>query len=265
MHVTSLHTYPAKSCKAIDHVQIKALDSGLYGDRNIVFVDHKGRFLSQRSHPELALVLCHIEEDNITISMNTDSLSQNIHDLTQTIDVQVWGDQVKAYDLGDRIANFLSTYLNQPTRAAKIIPTSMRKVDRKWTQDHEISYSFADGFPYLITNQSSLDELNKKLTQALPMNRFRPNIVIGDAISFFEDKTQQIKIGNIIFQLAKPCSRCTIINIDQNSLCKNPEPLKTLSEEYYNADVKGACFGQNAYIVQGAGEILRVGDRVEIL
>jgi uncharacterized protein len=120
------------------------------------------------------------------------------------------------------------------------------------------SVSFADGMPYLVIGQASLDELNTRLEIPVPMDRFRPNLVFTGGKAFEEDDWDKVKIGDAVFKITKPCARCVMTTVDQTTGKKNKEPLKTLST-YRN--VKGkVMFGQNMLLLEG--EKIRVGDLV---
>ncbi|HEY9867512.1 MAG TPA: MOSC domain-containing protein, partial [Candidatus Obscuribacterales bacterium] len=188
--------------------------------------------------------------------------------------VQVWRDQTMAIDQGDDVANWLKNALkqdNQPNlRLVRQSPNFIRPVDPNYAVNPDNQVSFADGYPCLLTNTASLTELNRKLqetyptaSEEIPMNRFRPNLVIDTNQPFIEDQWKTILIGEIYFDLVKPCSRCIVTTTDQESGERNPlkEPLKTLAT--FRQQPRGVMFGVNI-IPRNTGTI-RVGDIVEVM
>jgi uncharacterized protein YcbX len=122
--------------------------------------------------------------------------------------------------------------------------------------------SFADGYPFLLIGQASLDDLNSRLAEPVPMNRFRPNFVVEGAEPFAEDTWKKISIGKTVFHVVKPCERCVITTIDQVKGTKGKEPLTTLNTfRNFNGKV---LFGQNL-IAEKPGAVLKVGDKIEIV
>jgi uncharacterized protein YcbX len=149
--------------------------------------------------------------------------------------------------------------LGKEVRLVLIDDKTSRPVDPEYALNGE-EVSFADGFPYLITNQASLDDLNSRLDFPVPMERFRPNLVISGAQPYEEDNWDKIYAGSAVFKVVKPCGRCVVTTIDQDTAEKGSEPLKTLST--YRKINNKIIFGQNAVLVK-SGSIVK-GDEIKV-
>ncbi|WP_159455292.1 MOSC domain-containing protein [Pseudobacteriovorax antillogorgiicola] len=265
--VKEIHIYPTKSCQGLALDQSQAGDWGLEGDRLMMLVKPDGTFLTQRAYPKMGEVGLYVEGGDLVLSRAGESrrFPKMIH---RQLGVKVWGDEVQADDLGDDIAHQLSQWLGIALRVVAWNPAARRWADRNFV-DRDVPYGFADGFPYLISNQQSLVDLNDRLQakdhRPISMTRFRPNIVIEGWEAYQEDRVSQIKIGNAVFELVKPCTRCRITTIDPDTMKPGPEPLKTLMEYRYHEELRGVTFGQNAVLHHGSGTTIRVGDEVTIL
>ncbi len=268
MYVKSLAIYPLKAGEAHAVQEAQVTPEGLAGDRRFVLVDARGTFASQRSLPGLARLHLSVGPSGLTLTWGEKALS-----VTQASgrlrSVKVWKDEVQAQDWGDEVHRFVSDLAGQDLWLCEALAEAPRHVARAYTGNAEVPYYFADGFPFLVIAEESLLLLNEKLERnghaPVSMNRFRPNIVIAGWEAHAEDKIQRIRLGQSIeLQLAKPCSRCLVTCVEQETGRVGKEPLQTLSS-YRRVEGQGVLFGQNAYLLAGAGEILRVGDRVEVL
>src|SRR5206468_857028 len=136
-----------------------------------------------------------------------------------TLNVRVWNDTVKAYDCDDTVAAWFSNAVGAPCRLARFHPHAKRLANAKWTGGAEAPTLFSDGFPMLLISEASLDDLNQKLTaqgrDALPMNRFRSNLVINGIEAFEEDYAETLAIGDAVLKPVKPCARCSMPAVDQ--------------------------------------------------
>jgi uncharacterized protein YcbX len=173
------------------------------------------------------------------------------------IPVRIWDDEVIGQVVDPNIGEWFSDILGLPCNLVFMPKSAERKVSLKYAAKNE-SVSFADGMPYLLIGQASLDDLNSRLEQPVPMDRFRPNLVFSGGEGFEEDEWNQVKIGNAIFKITKPCVRCVMTTIDQATGKKNKEPLKTLSA-YRNVGGK-VLFGQNMSLLEGRE--IKVGDHI---
>ena len=263
MHVTQLAIYPIKSTRQIPISSAKVTRRGFENDRRWLLVDEQGRFLTQRQHPTMALIATKLQDNGLTISRpDAANLQVTIPtNTTPTTSVTVWNDNCQALDAGDEAAAWFSDFLHIQCRLMYQPESAIRPTAEKYSQpgDHT---SFADGFPFLLTNGASLQELNGRLDTPLPMTRFRPNIVISGGKPFEEDQWQQIRIGNITFRVVKPCSRCVMTTVNpETGEREGIEPLATLTT-YRRTDM-GVLFGQN--LIPNQEGIIQVGDQVSII
>lgn len=264
-YVAALHVHPIKSCRghAVDEA---ALDRfGLAGDRRFLIVDERGQFLTQRTRPKLALIEPLVRAD--TLALNAPGVSSlRIAAApppgSPSIQVVVWRDTVAAVDLGPEAADWLSDYLESPVRLVAMPPEFSRPI-RKPTAYPGDETAFADAFPLLVLSEASLADLNDRLDEPLPMDRFRPNLVVRDCPAFAEDSWRRIRIGDVVLRAAGPCARCVVTTTDQRTLERGKEPLRTLAQYRRSAD-GDVDFGQN-YIHESKSGVLRVGMSVEML
>jgi uncharacterized protein YcbX len=274
--LTELHLYPIKSCAGIALREATLTAAGLMSqhiyDREWMVVDERGQFLSQRSHPRLALIKPRLYADTLELrapGMLPLQIPLDLPDPEEapTLAVEVWKDRVKAYDCDAVTAAWFSNAVGTPCRLVRFHPDAARAADPQWTAGVEAPALFADGFPLLVISEASLEDLNGKLAgngrPALPMDRFRPNIVIGGMAAFEEDYAATLAIGNTLLKPVKPCARCRIPSIDQATGKAGLNPLDIL--QTYRADPRiggGLAFGMNTVVQAGAGEVLRVGQEV---
>ncbi len=278
MFVSQLCVYPLKSCQKIDLAQVEVEIKGFFGDREMMLVSSSGKFITQRQFPQLATVKVEVGEQNITLKTE----DANFQDLTFTpvstgtiIEVEIWRDRLQAIDQGDEVANWFHRLLDldasKTCRLVKQSPKHDRILKQKYPSEEDIPINFADNYPVMLTASASLAELNQRIAeihlsqkQEIPMNRFRPNIVVETTEPFIEDRWSLIQIGEIKFKVAKPCSRCIMTTIDQKQGQKDrlKEPLNTLGT-FRQLSEQGVMFGVNL-IPQGKGTI-RTGDRLQIL
>jgi hypothetical protein len=261
VEVSQLLIYPVKSTGHIA-LHTSAVDRfGLHNDRRWMLVDSKGVYITQRKHPRMCLINTSFTDGRLVLQAPDMTLIivPEAHSAC-TIRVKVWDDQCMAYDCGKDVAQWLSAFLRLDCRLVYFPENENRLLDQNYAKAHEYT-AFSDGFPILLISQGSLDDLNARLESPVPMTRFRPNLVVSGCEAFAEDKWQQIKIGDLVLRLVKPCSRCVIPNIDSATGEKAPEPIKTLSR--YRKRHNKVFFGQNV-IANGVAE-LAVGMPVEIL
>jgi len=265
MQLSEIIIYPIKSLKGINLGEGMVEDQGLRHDRRWMLVDDAGDFLTQREFPQMARIWVAVRGDNLVVSAGSRSLTipfatgDELHE-----GVNVWGSSLKAAVYSDEINRWFSDVLSTKCRLVGMTQRSVRKVSPHYAvRKFRDTVSFADGYPFLLIGQSSLDDLNSRLADPVAMDRFRPNLVVDDAEPFEEDRWKKIRIGTTIFHLVKPCPRCVVTTIDQaTGIALGPEPLKTLSK-YRNTNGK-VMFGQNLIADQPGGTV-RVGDKVEIL
>ncbi|TKC88644.1 MOSC domain-containing protein [Trinickia terrae] len=278
--ISQLVVYPIKSCAGIAFDTVRLLPTGLEYDRNWMLVDAAGKFITQRTYPRLALVEVEIGVTELIMrapgmdELRT-PLAASALRAAPAVAATVWGDTVAALDTGPQTARWFSAFLCAPVRLVRFDPSAQRVADRKWTDGREVTTQFADGFPLLVIGQASLDDLNERLMRrgaaAIPMNRFRPNIVVSGLEAYEEDYVETLRSvdgGAIELRVVKPCARCPMPTIDQATGAPDPrspnEPTDTLATYRANSRLDGALtFGQNAIVIAGAGGQLAVGQRFD--
>lgn len=279
--ISQLNVYPIKSCGAIARDTVHLTSFGLEHDRNWMVIDPRGRFVTQRTHARLALVQPALDNDALLVrapGMATLTLPLDAAVLAGApiVPATVWNDTVPALDAGDEAGHWFSDFLGESVRLVRFQPGHERTASREWTGDATARVRFADGYPLLVLSEASLEELNGRLMRkgvdAIPMNRFRPNLVLAGIDAYEEDYTDTLRIeaahGEIELRIVKPCTRCPMPTIDQALGAPDPrwpnEPTDTMSAYRADSRVGGAVtFGQNAIVAAGVGGTLAVGQQVE--
>jgi len=257
--VTEIIYYPVKSLGAISTSEIELDQFGIQNDRRFMLIDQNAKFVSQRTHPRLSFLSASLESNDLVVTSSGLGICSFPYDaFVEDVDVKIWSDTVAVKAIDASFSAELSEWLGVPVRMVYMPDSCIRQVDRDFfNQDQNVS--FADAFPLLLTNTASLNDLNGKLEQPIPMSRFRPNIVISGDEAFQEDGWQHVTIGGVRFDLVKPCSRCGMTTID-NAGKLGKEPLKTLAS--YRKNKFGVCFGQN--LVHRSCGVIKVGDKLRV-
>ena len=259
--VSALYVYPLKSARGIALREATLTDRGFMHDRRFMAVDDHGHMITQRTHPALARMLTALHTDTLALTFEGATLSVPLRPVEGTPRrVRVFRDHVDVWDLGDAPSAFLSRVLGETAHLVYMPDRARRQVDPAYAGEGDV-VGFADGFPYLLTTEASLSELNQVLAQPVGMERFRPNIVVAAAAPWAEDHFGRLQIGSVPFSAAKPCSRFVIVNTDQATGAREKGVLETISR--IHASDRKAIFGQNL-LAHGAGT-LRVGDPVRLL
>jgi uncharacterized protein YcbX len=237
----------------VEHAEIGS--AGLPFDRQWILVDEHGNMLTQRQNANLALIRPTVQADgtltltapgmpSLTVASQTDAPS---------VAITVWESDCGGHDQGDEAAAWVQKYLRKPARLFRADMNALRKARSNSAPGMEATVAFADGFPVLVVSTESLDDLNTKLRTPIPMNRFRPSIVVQGLGAYAEDTPQQLQIGDVRLRFAHHCSRCVITTIDQaTATMRGPEPLKTLNT-YRNRD--GEVMFGSYYVVETPGRI----------
>jgi uncharacterized protein YcbX len=272
--VSQLYLHPIKSCAGIAVTEALLIDTGLEFDRAWMVVDADEReFVSQRELPRLALVQPTLRASDLMLrAPGMLALHLQLDTVEAPLRVRVWDDEVGAFDMGDLAAQWFSDFLGKRVRLARFDPDATRLSNAKWTGDIQARNAFSDGFPVLVASTASLAELNRRLVaagqHAVGMNRFRPNIVIDGlpdphGEDFIDTLTIASPDGDIVLKLVKPCSRCTIPDVDPATAEQGHAVADTMAAYRAEPRLDGALtFGQNAVIVSGFEHRLRVGARV---
>lgn len=264
MHLSEINIYPIKSLKGISLTEAKIEARGLSFDRRWMLVDEHNKFITQREFPKMATLKVEIHSDHLRVLNGRDKVDVPFEAYGDAkARVTVWGSTVKADVYQPVVSHWFSERLGLKCKLVRMPETTNRIVNPVYAvRKYEDTVSFADGYPFLLIGQASLDDLNSRLAEALPMNRFRPNFVVEGAEPFAEDNWKKIRIGETVFYVVKPCERCIIPTIDQVKGIKGKEPLTTLNT-YRNFKGK-VLFGQNL-IAEKPDATIRIGDEVEII
>ncbi|MBE9583697.1 MOSC domain-containing protein [Mucilaginibacter sp. JRF] len=260
LKVSALYIYPVKSLGGIELQQAEVTDRGLKYDRRWLLVDAENRFMTQRDFAPMALLKVAITPDGLQVTHTPDAATITVPFEPQTddkFDVTIWESVCPAIRVSDEVDAWFSRILNMPCKLVHMPEDTHRKVDIRYAHSGEIT-TFADDYPFLLIGEESLNDLNSRLVEPLPMNRFRPNIVFSGGEPYAEDIINKFTINHIRFQGVKLCARCVMTTIDQETGVKNKEPLKTLAG--YRRKGQKILFGQNV-IHKGTG-IISVGDEL---
>ena len=258
--LSGLYVYPIKSCAGIPLHSADLSATGLRHDRRWMLVDETGEFMSQRTHPRMALVSVRFSAEHLIVrAPGMPDLEIPLRQETgNQIDVCVWGDTNRGALVGDEADRWFGEFLEFPCRLVYKPEDDPRLVDSLYAAEGD-QVGFADGFAFLLISEASLEDLNERLEDPLPMNRFRPNFVVSGCAPYAEDGWSRLRIGNVPFRVAEPCPRCAITTVDQKSGVPGKEPLRTLAT--YRKSERGAVFGRN--LIHDAPGTVRVGDLVE--
>ena len=278
MKISEINIYPVKSLGGITLQTSIVEKRGLRFDRRWMLVDENGNLLTQREFSRMATISVEVSEEKLKVS--ADGFENLIIPFkpnnNEKVTVRVWKSFCEAVLLGDGINKWFQEVLKTNCRLVYMPDETEREINQKFNQGGEI-VSFADGYPLLLIGESSLNELNSKLEKKIPMNRFRPNLVVEGSEAFAEDNWKKIKIGETVFRSTKPCERCVFTTIDQETgISDIKEPLKTLASfrkakdvfpnhlDELGMDKNSVLFGQNL-VAENFGEKIQIGDKVEIL
>lgn len=240
-----------------------AYTPGFSYDRRWMLVDSSHSFLSQRAHPKMALLQTSLDHSGLFVRLkySPETLIHIPFDaiLSQYKMVRVWDDWVEACPVIPEISGWFQHHLGLACELVYMPASTRRLISAKYAVNQEY-VSFADAMPYLLIGQASLEDLNSRLDQPVPMDRFRPNLVIEGSRPYEEDSWDKIRIGEVVFKLTKPCARCVLTTVDQQTAARGKEPLLTLSR--YRTKNNKVLFGQNL-ICLSEGKV-KVGDEVVI-
>ncbi|MFF2847816.1 MOSC domain-containing protein [Streptomyces sp. NPDC058001] len=268
--LASIHVYPVKAAQG--HALRAAVVEpwGLAGDRRWMLIDASAKAITQRPHPRLALTAVEaLPDGGVRLSApGREPLTVAVPDPPGTTVVDIWKDKVEAVPADEAAHVWCSEWLDTDARLVHMAdPAMSRPIDPAHARAGE-TVSFADGYPLLLTTRSSLDALNSLIAQGdhadegpLPMDRFRPNVVVEGSPPWAEDDWTRVAVGDLTFRVAKRCGRCVVTTTDQRTAERGKEPLRTLARHRRFGDQ--LVFGQN--LVPETTGVLRVGDPVTIL
>ena len=259
--LSSINIYPVKSIAGIEQASSWVEKQGLRFDRRFMVADMNGRMITAREHQQMVRVNARLQDNGLVLTYpEAQPLDLTFSDcLMDAVTCQVWGDEFQAYSTSKQANDWFSFIIG-----AKVQLLFTGEQSNRQREKIQTNVSFADGYPLLLISQASLDELNRRSPATHTMAQFRPNIVVSGSESFAEDGWKRIRIGEVEFEIVKPCMRCVLTTINPKTAMRSEqnEPLKTLST--FRADDNGGIFfGQNV-IAKNEG-MIRTGDKVEVL
>ncbi len=273
--IEGLFHYPVKSLSGNSLSRARLGVRGLPQDRRWMVTDENYRFITQRQIPKMALMRAEIHEDLLKLSVPTSDFFLSTTHEGSAVMAQVWNDEVHGFDMGPAVSEWITQRLGSwrgaALRLVRISDDHQRRVDPEFVGDLGSHTSFADGYPYLVTSTATLASLNDQLSRNgldnLPMSRFRPNIIVSGLEALEEHNVSQLRNDQYTLSLVKPCSRCKITTIDQDTaeIAQPNEPLHTLMKMNPFSDLKGAYFGENTVLASGLGSTIAVGDQLEVV
>lgn len=274
MHLSGLFIYPVKSLRGCAVASAEVDPLGLVGDRRFLVVDSDGRFLTQRTLPRMALIATELDADQLVLRADGTgriAVRRQPEPAAPLRNVSVWKSTgLLAEDCGDEPARWLSDYLHTDCRLVRIGEKFLRPILKPDIAGPGDFVSFADGYPFLALGDATLADLNARLAAnghpPVPMDRFRPNLVIAGSDACAEDTWTRFQIGSMTFRIAGPCSRCSVPTVDQiTGENHGPEPVRTLARYRRRvSDPSQVDFGQNVIHETKSGT-LRVGDAITVL
>ena len=266
MRITALNTYPIKGCRGVAVTSVDVDHLGFVGDRRLMLVDDRNHFISQREVAALTVVVPRLDRGMLRAEVaDRAPLTVEIDPDATSRDVTVWGDNaITAADQGNEAASWFSAAIGTSCRLVAFGTKAHNLIDPEYSPRGDAETAFTDGYPIMAALQESLDDLNTRLAAPVPMQRFRPSVVIGGARAWSEDDWTAMKLGPIDCDAVKPCARCVVTTTDQvtGARSERQEPLRTLAT-FRTIPGIGAIFGQN--LVPRNTGTLRVGDTVEVM
>jgi uncharacterized protein YcbX len=258
--VQELNVYPLKSARGIPKERVRLAATGLEWDRHWMVIRDDGTFLTQRTHPLLTRIVTELTDEGLILtSGGSRPLLLPLAPRGSGRPVRVWKDACEGLDQGDEAAAWVSGILGERVRVVRTPAAPGRRANAEYAGPVPSPLAFPDGYPILVCNRASLEDLNRRLPEALPMERFRPNLVLDGLPAFAEDRIATIETGPITLTLVKPCTRCIIPSTDQRTGIRGLDPLPVLRTFRFDHELLGVTFGENAVISRGVGELLERG------
>ena len=264
LSISQIWIYPIKSLGGIRLKEAQLSERGLQWDRRWMLLDEKGGFMTQRQIAPMALLEVKLRQHFLEVRHRTKEmppllLSLEVENTGELLKAPIWDDFSEAFLVSREANEWFSQALDQPCRLVFMPEEGKRSTTGK-TSGRVQKVSFADGYPILLAGQASLDELNSRLKEPLPMNRFRPNLVFEGGSPFEEDAWHAFSAGKTRFWAEKPCARCILTTINQQTAEKGKEPLATLAK--FRKWENKILFGQN--LLYEAGGSIKVGDSIQV-
>lgn len=260
-HITGIYIYPIKSLGGISLQSASMCETGLQFDRRWMLVDANHQFITQREFKQLCLFKVSMDSNRFTITYQDHQLSIPLTlETGEYCKVTVWESEVEAIVAPVELNNWFSEKLQQTVKLVYMPDSAYRGINPKYVVQNE-RVGFADGYPVMIIGEASMQLLQSKVSEPIPVDRFRPNIVFSSNVAHEEDFWQYFTINTALFRGIKPCKRCLVTTINQQNAISGAEPLKTLST-YRKVD-NHILFGQNvAAPVTGT---VSIGDEISVI
>jgi uncharacterized protein YcbX len=263
--ISDLFVYPVKSCAGVRVEDVAIVPTGFEFDRNWMVVDADGMFVTQREHPKLALVQPEFANGGLVLTApGMKPLHVSANGAGAPVSITLFGEKHEALSTDAEADAWFSDYLGAPFQLAKCDPKVLRKGGVQYPERDSAPTSFVDNYGILVISQASHTALNQKLAEAVPMNRFRPNIVVSGIDQHEEDYFTQARCGEVALRFVNPCYRCSMTSIDQKSGTPGLDVLPVLSTYRYDDAVKGVKFGAYAAISEGIGARLHVNSDLDV-
>lgn len=258
--IRALYIYPLKSARGVECARVRLTATGFEWDRQWMLTAPDGRFLSQRTHPQLACVVARLTDSTLVLDApGLPALELPLEPSGEVVPVRVHDDRCVGLDAGEAAATWATRVAGHPARLVRAPPAPERRASARFAGVVPAPMGFADGFPVLVCNTASLEDLNTRLPAPIPMDRFRPNIVLGGFDAWAEDHIDALAIGDVRLALVKPCTRCTIPAVDQATGRPGTDPAPALKAFRFDRALRGVTFGENAVIAAGLGRELTRG------
>jgi uncharacterized protein YcbX len=263
--IAELFVYPVKSCAGVRVDKVAIVPTGFEFDRNWMVVDDSGTFVTQREHPRLALVTPQFANGGLILNApGMEPLHVSVNGSGEPLTISLFGETHQALSTNAAADAWFSEYLGRPFRLAKRDPATLRKGGVQYPERDAAPTSFVDNYGILVISDASHAVLNQKLSESVPMNRFRPNIVVTGVEEHDEDYFTCARCGDVVLRFVNPCYRCSMTSIDQKSGTPSLEVLPVLSTYRYDDAAKGVKFGAYAAISGGVGSHLRVNCDLDV-
>jgi uncharacterized protein YcbX len=252
--VVDLFVYPVKSARGIAKARARVAATGFEWDRQWMLVDARGTFLSQRTHPQLTRIVPEITDDALVLhASGVPALRVPLDNRGEPVPVRVWKDACVGVDQGGAAHEWVSGVIGEAVRLVRVAPDMERAANREFAGTTPAPLGFPDAYPLLVCNRASLEDLNQRLPQPIPIERFRPNIVVSGLPAWAEDRIDTLTLGAVTLRLVKPCTRCSIPSLDPRTGAPATDPLPVLRKFRFDRALRGVTFGENAVIARGTG------------
>ncbi|MAW96041.1 MULTISPECIES: MOSC N-terminal beta barrel domain-containing protein [unclassified Leeuwenhoekiella] len=263
LKITSIYTYPLKSAGGVrlQHSQVSRL--GLAHDREFALVNAENKILTAREKPQLLQLEVTLKGDSMRIAAETDSIEIALTSEEEAVyELELFKKPAYGKSVAAKADAWFSTFFNEPLRLVRLHPQKLRRVNSKYELEGEHPISFADGFPVHLISEASVTDLNKRLEQPLPAERFRPNLIISGVEAYAEETWKHISIGDCIFDVITATPRCSLITIKPETAVfdSNQEPLRSLSA--YKKEGNQTNFG--VYLIPKTFGTISVNDAVHL-